>query len=113
MSSAGTGCNTLSGEKARKNNGLSCKKICIGDPIDAGSGNEYQEVTNFQGGGAFPPIYTHDYNRIRHSTIFQIDRAAMLRGYPMSLGKIFKSAVFTIPAFAYLLFSLRMAYVFL
>jgi RHS repeat-associated protein len=38
--------------------------ICqaVGNPIDAGSGNKYQEATDYQGGGAFPLVFKRSYN---------------------------------------------------
>lgn len=45
---------------ADKNAGPSCP--CVGNPINPGSGNKYEIVTDFQGGGLFPLTFRRTYN---------------------------------------------------
>ncbi|MHB8425415.1 MAG: RHS repeat-associated core domain-containing protein [Gammaproteobacteria bacterium] len=42
--------------------GAPCKKLCAGDPINIGSGNTYEEATDYHGDGPFPLIFSRAYN---------------------------------------------------
>jgi len=47
---------------ADRNAGKPSNNKAVGEPIDAGSGNLYQEATDFHGGGSFPLVFTRAYN---------------------------------------------------
>lgn len=39
-----------------------CQKV--GNPIDAGTGNKYEAITDYRGGGPFPLVFTRSYNSL-------------------------------------------------
>lgn len=39
-----------------------CGRWCVGDPINVGGGNLYEEYTDYQSGGAFPLVFFRAYN---------------------------------------------------
>lgn len=45
-----------------RNAGPPCLCQKVGDPIDAGSGNKYEEATDYTGGGPFPLVFKRSYN---------------------------------------------------
>lgn len=47
-----------------KNAGQPCPCQSAGDPINAGAGNKFEEVTDYKGGGAFPLTLVRSYNSI-------------------------------------------------
>ena len=51
-------------ELANTNHNTGCPNCNAkaGDPIDTASGNEYESVTDYRGGGAFPLVFSRAYN---------------------------------------------------
>ncbi|MGH8414039.1 MAG: RHS repeat-associated core domain-containing protein [Gammaproteobacteria bacterium] len=42
--------------------GKPCNKECAGDPINIGTGNTYEETTDYRGSGLFPLVFSRAYN---------------------------------------------------
>lgn len=44
--------------------GRPCNPECAGDPINTGTGDAYEETTDYRGSGPFPLVFTRTYNSL-------------------------------------------------